>query len=714
MHTIDKAADMLKGWVCRAADDLYICPDRPDLVCYGAGYNGWGMQTHQKALAAFAVAGERETALKMLRFMLETHIEGSYACLDGNQWGHTWISALGTERAMHAVEALLPHMDEADKSLLEKVMLSEADWLTDHYEIVGAPDDASGKNKPESNIWNGAFLHRAAAMYPDCPRAGEYKAKGTAFLVNGISLPGDSRSGKVLDGRTVAGWHAGANFYDTYALDHHGYLNVGYMVICLSNLAMWHFSCKKAGCAPTQAVYHNALGLWRLVKSMLAEDGRLLRIGGDTRARYCYCQDYLLPALLFARDALGDRDASKYEERLAGLFHKEFTANGDGSFLSGRLGRLKEISPIYYTRLESDKACVLSMLLHWNSLAGTGESSAAPLTSWRAPSHGACMVRGEKRFASWAFRGAEGMTGLILPPQRGDFAEWRDNLAGEIRGSGNRSGTEVLSHEEALFGGGFFVCGEVNRIARGFLAEQQKNEVVAKEHIVFAALPDGATVVAMQYAAAPGRRFLQSVKGIHYNVPNDVYNDFARVYYGGNGVLEAGKFAGAEECIDLGGSWVNVDNQLGVIAAYPNESLRLYRPGRRQVVCGNRAADRNADYTASLSCDVVCTRLETKPRWADKGAVLLDTAAILVTGTAEETKKIAAFSPPHIGIEADAVIRKVVAPGADGRIYIVLSNPSEADRIVKFHAGRAVCDVLTGQAARDTVVPAKGGGLFRA
>jgi hypothetical protein len=728
MAYMNKAIYMLKKWVDWSTRDLYTCPDRLELVCYGSGYNTWGVQTHQKALAAYIIVATDQNidfsdmklsrdellqySLKMFRFMLESHMEGNYACLDGNKWGHTWISALGTERLMHAVEELLPYMDEADKSLMKKVMISEADWLLDYYEILADPVAISGKNKPESNIWNGAFLHRVAESYPDCPRANAYKNKGTAFLMNGISLPGDGLSDKMIDGKKVSQWHIGANFYDTYALDHHDYLNVGYMAICLSNLAMWHFTCKKLGYEVSQAVYHNAEGLWKLVKSFITEDGRLIRIGGDSRVRYCYCQDYVLPSLLFARDALNDKDAEKFEEQLVDLFYKEFTHNGDGSFLSDRCNGFREVSPTYYTRLESDKACVLSMLIQWNAIADKGNDSIGMFSSWDAPSHGACMVRNVNRFASWAFKGAEGMTGLALPPHKGDLAEWNNNLSAEIKGCGGVNVSVVRSSEEVMFDGGFFVCGEADRISRDFLAEGHQEEISAREHIVFTALPDGATTVVMQYAVAPRRVYLESVKGIHYNVPNDVYNDFSREYFFENESLKAGKFDGAQEIVDLEGRWVNIDNNIGIIAGYENETLKLYRPGKRQIMIrGNKI---KLPYTASLCCDAICSKVKTNRHWADKGEVILNTAAVIVSGaSAEETKRTAEFDASAIRIDSDMFIQKVVIPGADGKIYVVLSNPSETEQSVIIHTNQNVRNLLTDKLAdKEFMLGAKGGGVY--
>ena len=92
-------------------------------MCYGSGYSGWGMQTHQKGFAPCAVAAtsDMETdipkellldySLKLFRYMLETHVEGSFYSVEGDKWGHTWISILGIERCMHAVNQLMPHLN---------------------------------------------------------------------------------------------------------------------------------------------------------------------------------------------------------------------------------------------------------------------------------------------------------------------------------------------------------------------------------------------------------------------------------------------------------------------------------------------------------------------------------------------------------------------------------------------------------------------------
>ncbi|MBQ7921578.1 MAG: hypothetical protein IJ325_03250 [Clostridia bacterium] len=160
--------------------DIYFCPGRPDLAYYGDGTNGWGCQTNQKALAAFAVFAMAsdldennvgmsrkkllELSLSMLRYSLESHIVGSYHTTDSDtfHWGHTWISALGIERMMHAVMQIWDKLSPHDHALLRAMLISESDWLLDNYPVTaGLVSD----NHPESNMWNGAILYHLRCVY---------------------------------------------------------------------------------------------------------------------------------------------------------------------------------------------------------------------------------------------------------------------------------------------------------------------------------------------------------------------------------------------------------------------------------------------------------------------------------------------------------------------------------------------------------------------
>lgn len=267
MSVTKRYEKLLLDWIENAKAWVAEPFDRRDLAYYGTGTNVWGIQTHMKGFSAFATACELElpegfcytkaelieTSLKMLRFTLESHMTGSYHCTDSEEehWGHHWLASLATERMMHGIEALEPYLTDRDRQRIREVFTSEANYLTDDRKLRADPVEP---NVPESNLWKGAFLHRTAIMYPDSERAGEWKEFGTALLLNSISVPSDRLSEVIYAGKPEREWHIGANFFESYALHHHGYMNVGYMVICLSNIAMLHFSLKRAGIAAPRAL----------------------------------------------------------------------------------------------------------------------------------------------------------------------------------------------------------------------------------------------------------------------------------------------------------------------------------------------------------------------------------------------------------------------------------------------------------------------------
>ena len=195
--------NLLRDWATATERYWYPLPENPHIGCYGTGYNSWGVQTNQKYLSAMAVLGvlgegvpsiptavrdlARERALSALRFSLGTHLSGELRLTDGTQWGHTWISALGIERMMHGVYLLEPYFSPEDHAALRRGSCSEAEWVADHHRrgqqegVVADLWNASGKNAPESNLWNGAILWRAAVSYPDTRKRTLGRNRRTAF-----------------------------------------------------------------------------------------------------------------------------------------------------------------------------------------------------------------------------------------------------------------------------------------------------------------------------------------------------------------------------------------------------------------------------------------------------------------------------------------------------------------------------------------------------
>lgn len=712
----------LERWPKASEKYFYVCPGRPGLECYGTGYSGWGVQTNQKALAALAVLAADPSfdelragisrdelldhALRMLRFSLESHIEGSYHCTDGTSWGHTWISALGIERMMHGVAAIEEQLTTVDRDLLRKVLVSESDWLMDEYPVLAGLVE---NNRPESNLWNGALLHRTALMYPDEPRAAEYREKGSRFLVNSISVAADGNSATVVDGKPLSEWYEGDNFFESFACNHHRYLNVGYMVICLSNAAMLHFTFREKGAKALEALYHHVKDLWQLVKKLTFPDGRLMRIGGDTRVRYCYCQDYAVPSWLMMLDCFSDADCISFEQGWLGQIEKEMAANGDGTFLSERCRQLEAASPLYYTRLEADRAVTLSMAAYWRRILDLPQSApekATPGTesfAWHDAFHGASFHRSRKRAVSWVWRAAETPQGLCLAPDASDLAEWRENMAGEIKGEGALNFQDVLTHHEEAFERGFVTWGRTVVRSQQMVAEGQADDnEVAVQEIVFAPLPDDATAIVLQRATTSGRRtYVTSVKGVHLLIPNDIFNRNRRVYYSGHDRMDLQGFGSKEELLTLDASWVNVDDRIAVVQIYGENNLSIYRPGKRQIGLKARQSVVNASAGGMLYADEICSPCCLQRQPCDPGTVLYDVGCVLQVGvTHQQTADYAGKAMcVHLDTTTAPDVRAVLVHGTDGQRYLLVANMGKdaASPKMELPSGNSVTDLVTAQ-----------------
>jgi hypothetical protein len=714
---LSRATTLLETWAEAVEPYWNPVPGRPDLGCYGPGYAHWGVQSNWNYAAALALLSARAgveraehwraRALASYRYALATHLSGTLPAADGRPWGHGWISMLGIERAMFGLHALQEDLTTADRAALRAMLISEANWVVTaghrggEQGVIAGLWNGSGRNAPESNIWTGSLLWRTAALYPDEPAAALWRERAHAYFINGISIPADAQDETVLAGKPVRERHVGANYFPNYALDHHGYLNVGYMAICLSNAAILHFDAHRQGFEVPETLYFHQSDLWRTLRRFLFADGRLLRLGGDSRVRYAYCQEYLLPGLLLAADHFGDPHALDLISNQLGLMEQEAAAGPDGAFYSRRLSVLRDRNLHYYTRLESDRACVLGMLLAYLPMVQNSPRFALPegsdkagipfnhsaSGSWAEPEHGALLERSERRIAAFSWR-AHGLSqGLCLPADGSDLAEWALNLAPLVRfleddGAGNGSHRRLLGYTQHSFPGGFATCGVILEGVEISVDEGAHTSDQAIAQIAFAALPDDQTCVGFQRVTAAADRvgYLWELKGLHFNLPNDLFNGFQRMLYTANGTLTLSAPAAQDEILELGSSWANIDDRLGV----------LLLSGAPQLLLSRSAARRGGKYR-SLFVEELCSHAFSGQQRVAPGSVLLDIGFAVLAGasaaqTAARIGGALSFDLPDL--------RGIWVLGADGARYSVLANfgdtPSEVQvdgRLVTVPAG---------------------------
>lgn len=690
--SLDRAKTLLNHWADATETYWQETAVDPLMGCYGSGYDHWGVQSNLNYAATMATLARwgdqdrsghlRGRALAALRHAMATHKTGSRPGTDGKQWGNSWISMLGIERAMHGLSHLSDDFGQSDHDALKRLLVSEADSLLTPtrrgYEGVCAGKwNHDGMNNPESNIWAGCLLHRVSCLYPESQQAGQWREQATRFLINGVSLSSDAHDQTIIDGRSIAEWHVGANFFDNFALDHQGYLNVGYMVICLSNAAILHFDLKQMGQQPPVALYHHLADLWAVLRRFMFADGRLARIGGDTRVRYSYCQEYLLPSLLLAADALHDTDALELASKQIALMEAE-ASEKDGLFYGDRLEWLRVNNPHYYARLESDRACVLAMFLNYLPLVraeepsdGTFEESVAG--TWEEAEHGAVMHRSPTRIASFAWR-AHGLTqGLCLSPQDSSLAEWEHNLCPVVRFLGDDGSTvhrRLLTSTQQTIPGGFVTCGSVMEGVDVSLPEAARCTDQACTHIAFAALPDGHTCLCIQYVVAATDRtvYISHVQDLHCAVPNDIFNGNKRSLYSDTGHTEVKSPPARDEILTVHSSWLNVDDTLGIVTLHGGDQFIVDRSSQR----------REGGYR-SLFVEEICLHQDRSVRRCEPGEVLVDAGFAVISGaTAKETRNARGGSIKHDA----AGIRAVWVVGMDGTRYEFWANFGEHAQVI--------------------------------
>ena len=684
----EDALTLLERWADAVERYWFDVDAERGIGCYGPGYIHWGIQSnfnYASAMATLAVSGNGSSrslrldrAKAALRFAAASHLTGDRTGLAGKKWGNSWISMLGIERGMHGISLLAPHLPDEDRDRLKRMLVSEADWVLNDASRGGRKGVCAGMwnhdgNVPESNVWWAALLWRVSRMFPEEGNAPLWAERAHDYFVNGVSVPADSENDDDAAGKTVRERYRGPNFFPHYALDHHGYLNVGYAFICMSNAAMLHFDLKIAGQERPATLDHHQEDLWRVIRHFVFDDGRLARIGGDSRVRYAYCQEYLLPSLLYAADRFGAEEALPLASAQIELMKKE-AEDAEGLFYGSRLDTMRRENPHYYTRLESDRACVLSQFVdyaprvQWPADAGTADD--APW-SWEEPEHGAVCVRSPERFASFSWRAFGVAQAHCLPPDRGDLAEWYMNLTPDIRfigdGAGDRRGhRRVLARHTELLRDGFVTCGSVMEGVDVSIDEGGHVTDQATTCIAFAALTDGRTCLGLQYAeTSPDRSvFTSVVKALHLNLPNDFHNGYRRSVGTAGGTLVLASPADRDEVIETESAWLNVDDVLGVVGIYGG-TLRIDRKTR----------PRGGKYE-NLRTEEICMDVQRGAVRRGYGEVIVDCGfAVLSRADAETT---ASFRAEKLTFDREKV-RGVKAVGLDEREYALVANFSDRE-----------------------------------
>ncbi len=660
-----------------------VSPYDPRQIFYGTGESAhWAVQSNLNVSAALAVMSEnletdefspaisrdevRETALAFLRYALRSHKSvAKLPATDANFWGQHWISVLGLERAAHGIRLLKPYMTDNDMEMYKTVMLSEAESILKNWDVVAGIPNSSGRNHPESNIWNGCFLYRTLSEFPHDVIRDVILDKADRLLTAGISHPSDETSEKEYRGRLVKDLWVGANFTENYSLDHHGYMNIGYSFISLSHVAMSWYGFRETSEPVPDPLFHNAENLWNIVRNFIFPDGRLLRLGGDTRARYTYCQCYALPVYIMAADKFKDGDAPAFESGWLQQVKTEMDYSGDGTCFSRRLFPLGRLSPFYLRRLESDHILSLSYGAYWRSIFNIPSEASVGTRNesfvWKDDFHGAACIRSHGVVRTHVCAGAQGPTSLCLPLNRSDMAEWQGNI--NLCVNGIAVGCSKIDSQTVAYKNGFLCTARYNLVETNTIGEGVSNYDIARVITAHAALPDGKTILSVQYAQMIKDTVVHSVFGLNLLVPNDVFNCFNRTITTSRGeIIPLNAEFRADGLIDTGAKSINIDGVVRVTTLNAEHTIKIARSSEQNVLF-----KRTYPCPASLYAERICSFADTEVRLRKFGEIITD-EAFAVTAGISDTECCAYFSR----INDDIAYAEIKAE--DGFTYILAVN----------------------------------------
>lgn len=309
---------------------------------------------------------------------------------------------------------------------------------------------------------------------------------------------------------------------------------------------------------------------------------------------------------LFAADALGDRDAAEFEKGWLDIVRREAAANGDGGFYSRRLAQIAGVSYYYFTRLESDAVLCLSYGAYWRRKFALPDDSPEfpvnPPFAWQDEYHGATFLRDGNAARSFVWHAAQGPAGVCVPADRSDMAEWQNNLRGEIRSSCTPQSTHGRS-SHTLFPGGFLNSGVSEWEERNPQGEGEGVYAYASHRTACAALPDGKTMLFLEYAVMTKEATIDEIKGMSLKMPNDLFNGGKRVYRApGNVEIELPGNPGSTDSRTVSSDRLSIDGALNVYSLYGSDTLTIRRPASREIVIHRK----NGPWMYSLYADEIC------------------------------------------------------------------------------------------------------------
>ncbi len=217
-----------------------------------------------------------ETIIPMMRYCTATHVSGGRPTDDGKCWGNAWQSAYWAYMLGRAAWWLWDDLPDDLRQSVRKVVLHEAD----RFLRAAPPHQITYDTKAEENAWNALIFHAAMLIAPGDPRQPRWSEGFQRWTLSSFLRPADAQSQAVIDGRTVAEQFTGANIFDDFTLENHGFVHPDYMTcfgLTLSAQVDFVLSDRK----PPEALLYNVRPIYENLKWFHLPDGGFVYPSGQ-------------------------------------------------------------------------------------------------------------------------------------------------------------------------------------------------------------------------------------------------------------------------------------------------------------------------------------------------------------------------------------------------------------------------------------------------
>ncbi len=217
-----------------------------------------------------------EKIIPMIRYITTTHKTGNRSTSDGKKWGDAWQSAHWAHMLGRGCWWIWNELPDEIKNDVQAVVRHEAE------RFVGKTPPSQIKNdtKAEENAWNSQILSVAILLMPDDPHREQWEEAFQTWALSSYLRPADQDSNTLVDGKPVHEQFTGANIYNDFTLENHGFIHPDYMTtftLTMGCLLDYRMTQREA----PEAIFYNVPQIYENLKWFSLPDGGFVYPNGQ-------------------------------------------------------------------------------------------------------------------------------------------------------------------------------------------------------------------------------------------------------------------------------------------------------------------------------------------------------------------------------------------------------------------------------------------------